>query len=405
MQQAQFDVAVIGGGIVGLACAYAICESGSAGTVAVIEKEDRLAFHQTGHNSGVVHSGLYYQPGSIKARTCARGRQLLLGFAQKHSIRYRICGKLVVATGERQIPQLEQVQKNGIANGLAGLERIGASRIKEIEPFCGGIEALYVPQTGVIDFVAVAEKLADVMRRKPGNQILTGHSVSGFKANGSKTFILTDKHRISARYIINCAGLQSDRIARLAKLKCDVRIIPFRGDYLELYKGAERIKGLIYPVPDLAFPFLGVHVTRSIDGQVECGPSAVFSFKREGYSKTAFSLRDSFDSLSFFGTWRLFLRHWRFGLGEYTRAFCRRLMVRQLRRLVPSISVDQLRPGKSGIRAQALDRKGNLVDDFRVRTRDNMIHVLNAPSPAATACLAIGDSVRQITGEYFNFKV
>jgi len=405
MQQPQFDVAVIGGGIVGLACAYAICESGSAGTVVVIEKEDRLAFHQTGHNSGVIHSGLYYQPGSMKARTCARGRQLLLEFAQKHNIRHRICGKLVVAADEGQIARLEQVQRNGIANGLTGLERIDAPRIRQIEPFCGGVEALYVPQTGVIDFVAVAEKLAELIRQRSGNRIFTSHCVCGFKSNGSTTNIITDKQNISARYIINCAGLQSDRIARLAGLSCDVRIIPFRGDYLELYKDAERIKGLVYPVPDPAFPFLGVHLTRNIDGQVECGPSAVFSFKREGYSKTAFSLRDSFNSLSFLGTWRLFLRHWRFGLGEYTRAFCKRLVVRQLCRLVPSISADQLRPGKSGVRAQALDREGNLIDDFRVQTADNMIHVLNAPSPAATASLAIGDSIRQIAAEYFNLRV
>jgi L-2-hydroxyglutarate oxidase LhgO len=344
-------------------------------------------------------------PGSVKAQTCTQGRRELISFAQKYDIKHSICGKIVVAVNQSQQAALEQIHQNGIANGLKGLELLDPADIKKIEPFCIGIQALRVPETGIIDFVAVAEKLAGLIAEVGRNKIMLNNRVTGFEPNSSRTKVLTDKGFVSARYIINCAGLHSDRIAKLAGVVTDKRIVPFRGDYLELTgQAAKKVNTLIYPVPDPKFPFLGVHFTRTIDDTVECGPSAVFSFKREGYSKTAFSLKDTADSLTFSGTWLLFIRHWKFGLGEYSRAFCGKLMLRQLRKLIPSLTSSDVRSGKSGIRAQALDRKGQLIDDFCIETADNMIHVLNAPSPAATASLAIGRQITKIAGEYFNIK-
>lgn len=405
MDQFEFDIAIIGGGIVGLACAYQICQAYRGLNIVVLEKEARVASHQTGHNSGVIHSGLYYVPGSAKAKTCTLGREELISFAQRYGINYRVCGKIIIATSREQQAALEQIHQNGLANGLKGLELIDSAGIKQIEPFCRGVQALRVPQTGIIDFVAVAEKLAGLIGKAPRNRIMLNNRVASFEPDGSKTKVLTDKSSVSARYIINCAGLQSDRVARLAGVVTDKRIVPFRGDYLELTEGASRkVNTLIYPVPDPKFPFLGVHFTRTIEDTVECGPGAVFSFKREGYSKTAFSLKDTFDSLTFGGTWRLFTRHWRFGLGESLRALSKKLMLRHLRKLIPSLTSGDVRSGKSGIRAQALDRRGEPLDDFCIETRDNIIHVLNAPSPAATASLAIGRQITKIAGEYFNIK-
>lgn len=401
----EFDIVIIGGGIVGLACGYQICRAYPGISIAVLEKEDRLASHQTGHNSGVIHSGLYYVPGSVKADTCTRGRSELISFAQQYGIKHNICGKIVVAVDRQQQADLQQIKQNGIANGLEGLEVLESDDIKKIEPFCAGVQALRVPQTGIIDFVAVAEKLAALIAEAPQNRIMLNNRVTGFEPDNPRTKVLTDKGFVSARYIINCAGLHSDRVAKLAGVVTDKRIVPFRGDYLELApEAAEKVNTLIYPVPDPKFPFLGVHFTRTIDGTVECGPSAVFSFKREGYSKTAFSLKDTIDSLTFSGTLRLFMRHWKFGMGEYSRAFSGKLMLRQLRKLIPCLNLSDLKSGKSGIRAQALDKKGQLIDDFCIETADNMIHVLNAPSPAATASLAIGRQITKIAGEYFNIK-
>jgi L-2-hydroxyglutarate oxidase len=405
MNQSEFDIAVIGGGIVGLACAYQICRAYPEMSIAVLEKEDRLAPHQTGHNSGVIHSGLYYIPGSVKAETCTQGRRELINFAQQYDIKHSICGKIVVAVNQAQQADLERIHQNGIANGLKGLELLDPADIKQIEPFCTGVQALRVSETGIIDFVAVAEKLAGLIAEAGQNKIMLNNRVTGFEPDSSRTKVLTDEGFIWARYIINCAGLHSDRIAKLAGVVTDKRIVPFRGDYLELTgEAARKVNTLIYPVPDPKFPFLGVHFTRTIDNSVECGPSAVFSFKREGYSKTAFNLKDTIDSLTFSGTWRLFIRHWKFGLGEYSRAFCGKLMLKQLRKLIPSLTSADVRSGKSGIRAQALDGKGQLIDDFCIETADNMIHVLNAPSPAATASLAIGRYITKIAGDYFNIK-
>jgi len=406
VQEVDFDIVVIGGGIVGLASAYKIQLQHPDICIAVLEKEEQLAAHQTGHNSGVIHSGLYYKPGSNKAKTCARGREELIAFAREHNIPYEICGKIIVATDEGELANLEQIFRNGLENEIEGIEKIGPDEIKESEPFCRGIAGIRVPCTGIIDFTEVAKKLGRLIEAESqGNKVLTSHKVLGFEKHDSFTKVVTNQGTFAARYIINCAGLQCDRIAKLDGVEAGMKIVPFRGDYYELTeKGVEKVKSLIYPVPDPAFPFLGVHFTRKIDGAVECGPNAVFSFKREGYRKTDFSVRDSWDALSYCGTWKMFFRHWKYGLGEYTRAFSRKLFLRRLQRLIPSLGAEDIKPGNAGVRAQAVGRDGEPIDDFRIERRENSIHVLNAPSPAATASLAIGDYVNQIATEYFKLK-
>jgi len=399
----SFDIAVVGGGIVGLASAYKVALAHPDIRIVVLEKEEEVATHQTGRNSGVIHSGLYYQPGSTKAKTCAKGRKELLTFAKRHRIPYDICGKIVVATEEKERPILEQILQNGLDNDLEGLEEIGPDQIREIEPACEGIAAIRVPNAGIIDFAGVAKKLAGLVERKnKGNKVLTSHKVTGFDRHDFYTNVRTDQEPVSARYVINCAGLQCDRVARMDNVEPNMKIVPFRGDYYELTEEARgKVKGLIYPVPDPALPFLGVHFTRMIGGGVECGPNAVFSFKREGYGKTDFSLSDTLDALSYPGLWRMFFKYWKSGMGEYARAFSRKLFLRQLQRLVPSLEDGDIKPCRAGVRAQALDRKGRLIDDFRIERRANSIHVLNAPSPAATAALAIGERVNNVVTRYF----
>ena len=402
----RFDIVVVGGGIVGLASAYKIALRHPDIRIAVLEKEKMLAAHQTGHNSGVIHSGLYYQPGSTKAKTCAKGRKELITFAKKHKIPHEICGKIVVATHEKELANLERIFQNGLENDIEGLEKIGPDQIKEIEPCCQGIGGIRVPTAGIIDFAVVAEKLADlILKKNDGNKILTSQEVTGFDRHDFYTKVATNQESFDVRYIINCAGLQCDRVAGMDGVEPNMKIVPFRGDYYELTDEAkEKVKGLIYPVPDPALPFLGVHFTRMIDGRIECGPNAVFSFKREGYGKTDFSLRDSWDSLSYPGLWVMLLKYWKHGLGEYARAFSRKLFLRQLQRLVPSLQDADIKPCRAGVRAQALERNGKLIDDFRIERRASSIHVLNAPSPAATAALAIGDRINKIATKHFRLN-
>jgi len=405
-QGVDFDIIVIGGGIVGLSSAYKIMLNHQHIRIAVLEKEERLAAHQTGHNSGVIHSGLYYKPGSAKAKTCTKGRKELIAFAEEHKIPYEICGKIIVATAEKELDGLEKIFYNGRENGIEGLEKIRPDEIKEIEPYSTGIAGLRVPCTGIIDFVKVAEKLGQLIEEGGvGNKIFTSYEVTGFDKHDFYTRVVTNRGTFDARYVINCAGLQCDRIAKMDGVEPEIRIIPFRGDYYELTEQAgSKVKNLIYPVPNPDFPFLGVHFTRMIDGSVECGPNAVFSFKREGYGKTDFSLIDSWESLSFRGTWKLFFRNWKYGLSEYTRAFSKKLFLRQLQRLIPSLGAGDIRPGTAGVRAQAVGLNGAPLDDFVIERRGNSIHVLNAPSPAATASLAIGDHINQLATEYFELK-
>lgn len=405
-EHTDFDIVVIGGGIVGLASAYKITLSHPNIRIAVLEKEDKLAAHQTGHNSGVIHSGLYYQPGSNKAKTCAKGRKELVSFAKKHRIPHEICGKIIVATNQKELPNLERIYNNGQENKIEGIDKITPDQIKEIEPFCEGITGIRVACTGIIDFVKVAEKLAELIVTKGNsNKVLTGHEVTGFDKHDFYINVLTNQDNFSTKYIINCAGLQSDRIAKADGIEPGVRIVPFRGDYYELTETAkEKIKSLIYPVPDPKFPFLGVHFTRTIDDTVECGPNAVFSFKREGYDKTDFNLTDTWDALSYRGTLKMFLKNFRYGLSEYARSFSRKLFLRSLQRLIPTLQDEDIRPLKSGVRAQAIGRNGKLVDDFKIERRKNSIHVLNAPSPAATASLAIGEYINEIATEQFKLR-
>ena len=402
----DFDIVIIGGGIVGLASAYKIMLSHPDIRIAVLEKEDKLATHQTGHNSGVIHSGIYYEPGSNKARTCVKGREELVGFAKKHKIPYEICGKIIVATKVKELANLETILSNGQESNIEGIEKIGPEQIKEIEPSCEGIAGIRVPCTGIIDFTKVAEKLGRLIEKKgAGNKVLTSHRVTALDKHDFFTKVVTNQKSFCTKYIINCAGLQCDRVAKMDSVAPGMRIVPFRGDYYELTeKAQEKVKGLIYPVPDPALPFLGVHFTRTIAGNVECGPNAVFSFKREGYGKTDFSLADSWDALSYPGLWKMFFKYWRYGLGEYARAFSRKLFLRQLQRLVPSLQDNDLKPCKAGVRAQALEPNGRLIDDFRIERKGNSIHVLNAPSPGATASLAIGETINQIATDYFKLK-
>jgi L-2-hydroxyglutarate oxidase len=403
MQRTDFDIAIIGGGIVGLATAYKIALNYPQLRVAVLEKESKLAGHQTGHNSGVIHSGLYYKPGSAKARTCTDGRKQLVAFAKQYAIPYEICGKIIVATRDKELHGIERIFNNGIQNGIECLEKITPAQIKQIEPYCSGIAGIKVPCTGIIDFVAVANKYAELIQKQNAdNKIFLSHNVTGFRKENACTQILTNQEAVSTRFVINCAGLQCDRIARLDGVKIYMRIVPFRGDYYDLKTEAQgKIKNLIYPVPDPQFPFLGVHFTRMVKGGVECGPNAVFSFKREGYGKFDFNLKDAWESLTFPGTLKLFMKHWRYGLGEYVRAFSKKLFVKQLQRLVPVIQSSDLTPGNSGVRAQAVGADGKPIDDFVIEPHGNTIHVLNAPSPAATASLAVADHITQLATEHF----
>ncbi|MBN2138189.1 MAG: L-2-hydroxyglutarate oxidase [Sedimentisphaerales bacterium] len=406
MQNVDFEIVIVGGGIVGLASAYKIASSHPGIRLCVLEKEDTLAAHQTGHNSGVIHSGLYYKPGSAKSRTCAKGRRELVRFAAEHGIAHDICGKIIVATSEKELGRLDELFEKGRANEIEGIEKIGPERIEEIEPACRGIAGILVPCTGIIDFTEVTKKLAKLTEAaSEGNKVLTGHEVTGFEKHDFYTKVVTNRGGFSTKYVVNCAGLQCDRMAKLDGVEPGMRIIPFRGDYYELTESArEKVKGLIYPVPDPAFPFLGVHFTRMIDGSVECGPNAVFSFKREGYGKTDFSFRDSWDSLKFWGTWKLFMKNWRYGLGEYVRAFSKARFLKSLQRLMPSLQADQIKPSKAGVRAQALGPGGELIDDFCIKREGNSIHVLNAPSPAATASLAIGEYISETATKYFGLE-
>jgi len=394
---AVFDIAVIGGGIVGLATALKLLERMPGRKVCVLEKERELAAHQTGNNSGVIHSGLYYKPGSAKARTCVEGARRMVEFCKQHGIAHEICGKVVVATSEQELPALAELLRRGQANGVPGIAEIGPERIREIEPHASGIKGLWVPGTGIVDYAAVSRKYAELIAAA-GGEVRTETKLTGVRRMpDGKQVLLTSRGDVAARLLINCGGLHSDRVARIAGAKPDVKIVPFRGEYYKLRPEHEHlVKGLIYPVPDPRFPFLGVHFTRMIGGGVECGPNAVLALKREGYTRTSFSLRDSFETLTYPAFWRLAFRFWRTGLGEMYRSFSKAAFVRALQKLLPDIRAEHLEPGGAGVRAQALASDGALVDDFRIVRTEHAIHVLNAPSPAATASLCIGEQIAEM---------
>lgn len=386
-------VVIIGGGIVGLATAKALAEAERPVRPVVLEKEAALARHQTGHNSGVIHSGIYYKPGSLKARFTVQGAREVVEFARAHGIAHEICGKVVVATLPEELPRLDELERRGTANGVPGLEMIGPERLREIEPHAAGLKALAVASTGIIDYVGVAEAYAKVATAR-GGEVRTGARVLGLRRDGGDWVVETSAGTERTPYVINCAGLYSDFMARLTGATPPVRIIPFRGEYYDLVKARESlVKALIYPVPDPAFPFLGVHFTRMVKGGVEAGPNAVLSFKREGYRKTDFDAREFWDTLSYPGFWKLAAKYWRTGAGEFHRSFSKAAFVRALQRLLPDLRMDDLHPSGAGVRAQAIDPAGALVDDFSIQVLGGIVHVLNAPSPAATASLPIGRAI------------
>lgn len=389
------DVVVIGGGIVGVATACSLARRGGH-RVLVLEAESALAQHQTGRNSGVVHSGLYYRPGSSKAKLSTAGRDRLYAFCEAHRIPFRRCGKLVVATTESQLPALAELERRAAANGLAGVERLDPTDMRQREPAATGVAALWIPQTGVVDFATVTRTLARRLGEHDG-VVLLDSPVWRIRQTSSRILVSTRRHDVSCQILINCAGLQADRVARLAGCEPDIRLIPFRGEYLELVPAARPlVRTLIYPVPDPRFPFLGVHLTRTVDDRVIAGPNAVPALKREGYRRSDFSARDVVDTLTFPGFWRLIAGFWRTGLAETRRSLSRELFARQVQAMVPRVSTRDLIPYPSGVRAQAVDRNGRLLDDFHILQKRNMIHILNAPSPAATAALAIGDRLADL---------
>lgn len=387
------DVVVVGAGIVGLAAAYSIQQQLPGATVVVIDKEERVAAHQTGHNSGVIHSGIYYPPGSNKATMVRHGRELLFEYCERHDIATDLCGKVIVATRADELERLRSLQERASQHGLE-TEWFGPAQLREREPHADGIGALNVPAAGITDYKAMCRALAADIEAAGGQVRFATRVESIDETAGGARVHLEGGGRLDAAWLVNCGGLHSDRVAQAAGHHTEARIMPFRGEYYELTPSARGlVKHLIYPVPDPRFPFLGVHFTRMTDGSTECGPNAVFTFKREGYGKTDFSWRDSWDALTYGGTWKLFFKNMAYGIDEYRRAFSKRLFLKTLRRLVPSLEMDDIAPGRAGVRAMLLGTDGEMVDDFRIERRGSHIHVLNAPSPAATACLAIGEQI------------
>lgn len=388
----MYDFAVVGGGIVGLSTGMALYRRYPNAKVVIFEKESALAMHQTGHNSGVIHSGIYYKPGSFKARFARQGSKSMTEFCQTHGIDHDICGKVIVATKQEELPLLENLYARGLQNELA-IQKISAEELKEIEPHVNGLAAIRVPQAGIVNYKQVSEKFAEIIRGH-GGDILLGTKVEEIREEMDKVTVETNRGTVKARLVINCAGLHSDRVAAAAGYKTDMKIVPFRGEYYKL-KPEKRylVKNLIYPVPNPKFPFLGVHFTRMVSGEVDAGPNAVLSFKREGYRKSDFHLQDLAEVLSYGGFWKLAGKFMKEGLEEYYRSFSKARFTASLQELIPEITEDDLIPAPAGVRAQALKNDGNMVDDFHIIMGKRTIHVCNAPSPAATASIEIGKEI------------
>ncbi|PYX72701.1 MAG: L-2-hydroxyglutarate oxidase [Acidobacteria bacterium] len=393
MTDSRYNVIIIGGGAVGLGVALEITRRFPRQKLLLVEKEDKVACHQSGHNSGVIHSGVYYKPGSLKARLCVAGAAAMVDFCREHGISHNVCGKVIVATNEDERPRLEELRIRGEANGLTGLRLIGSEELRELEPHASGLQALLVPSTGVTDYALVCEKYAQLIVAS-GGTVRTSVAVTGIQRSAQEIVVETNTGAFATSAVINCAGLYSDRIARMAGDDPGIMIVPFRGEYYDLTpERSSLVRALIYPVPDPRFPFLGVHFTRRITGRVDAGPNAVLALAREGYRHSDINARDLASSLAFPGFWRMAGKHWRNALGEWHRSLSKRAFVRALERLLPEIRESDLVPGGSGVRAQALKPDGALVDDFQFVPSGKILHVLNVPSPAATASLVIGKTI------------
>src|SRR5271166_4887665 len=402
MADREADLLIIGAGIVGLATALEATKRFPDVRLIVVEKEGHVAAHQTGHNSGVIHSGLYYKTGSLKARNCVAGAASMKRFCEEQAVPYEECGKLVVATSPEQVPRLEQLHQRGIANGVPGLRMLGPEEFREIEPHCAGIRALQVPTTGIVDYTVVANKYAELIERA-GGAIVLDAKVMGLHEDGQTNVVETRAGDFRARYVINCAGLYSDAVARMAGVHTDLEIVPFRGEYYEVKPECRHlVKALIYPVPDPRFPFLGVHFTRRVNGSVEAGPNALLALRREGYTGSGVELSEAVETLGYPGFWKMARKYWRMGMTEQYRSWMKPAFVKSLQKMVPELQELDLAPGGSGVRAQAVDRNGNLLDDFHFVPSRRMIHVCNVPSPAATASLEIGREIVDMLSQQFD---
>lgn len=389
----KVDICIIGGGIVGLATAYQVSQKYPKLSLAVIEKESSLAKHQTGHNSGVLHTGIYYKPGSLKAVNCRNGKKAMEAFCKEQGIEHELCGKIIVALNEEEIPRMQNIFQRGQENGV-NCKIISREEMLEIEPHVAGVQAIHVPECGIVNYKQVCHRLGEIIAKKEENKLLLGHAVIGMQTRTDGLIITTNKAEIECKHAINCAGLHSDRITRLGGQKPPAKIIPFKGEYYELEKQAKHLcKNLIYPVPDPAFPFLGVHFTRMIDGSVECGPNAVLALGREAYGKFDLNLRDLSESLTYLGFQKMAMKHWKTGWGEMWRSYNKGAFVKALQRLIPEIESKHLTFAPAGIRAQAVSPEGALVDDFLIEENERIINVCNAPSPAATASINIGKTI------------
>ena len=395
-----YDIAIIGGGIVGTATALNLQKKGNY-KIVILEAEDHLAAHQTGNNSGVIHSGLYYKPGSLKAKNCTLGRELMYKFCRENNIKHERCGKLVVATNKNEIPALDELERRGKENGLKLIKRLSKDELKEYEPHVNGIEGLFVGDTGIVDYKDVVDAYSKIIKRN-GDEIKTNSRFQKLKRENGNFILETESGEVRTKFLVNCAGLQSDRVAKLCGVEPGLQIVPFRGEYYKIKKEKEYlVKNLIYPVPDPEFPFLGVHLTRMIKGGIEAGPNAVLAFKREGYKHSDISFSDMTEMIAYRGFWKMAAKHYKMGLHEFYRSFSKAAFVKALQKLIPEIKYDDIYHEGAGVRAQALEPDGKLVDDFRIIEAEKMIHVLNAPSPAATASLSIGQTISELIKKNF----
>lgn len=397
----KYDVIIVGAGIIGLATAVKLMEKKPELSILILDKEEKIAAHQTGNNSGVIHSGLYYKPGSQKAINCIKGYHMLIKFCDTHKIAYELCGKVVVAIDQNELPELDKLYQRGLENGLTNLKMLSTEEIKEYEPHINGIKGFHVPQTGIVNYTDVANKMADVFKNK-GGKIQLNSKVLKVEKSSSAVTVTTNNGIYEANYLVNCAGLYSDKVAEINGEKTDIKIIPFRGEYFKLSEEKEYlIKNLVYPVPDPNFPFLGVHFTRMKKGGVEAGPNAVLAYSREGYKKTQINIIEFLETLAWPGFRKVAAKYWKTGLGEFYRSYSKAAFTKALQRLLPEITAEDLVPGGAGVRAQACDREGGLLDDFAIKENERIINVYNAPSPAATASLAIGETIADITLKHF----